>query len=64
MGAALASFLHNDSGATAIEYGMLTALIAVGAIVAFGLTGGGLQNLFTGVSTKANESLTNASSVL
>lgn len=42
----LAGFLRDESGATAIEYGLMTAMIAVGAIFAFGVLGGGLQTLF------------------
>lgn len=64
MRAAIASFLHNDSGATAIEYGMITALVALGVITAFGLAGNGLQNLFTGVGSRAGESLAKASNSL
>lgn len=39
-------FFKDESGATAIEYGLLAALVAVAAIVAFVGLGGGLQNLF------------------
>ncbi len=42
----LQRFLVNESGATAIEYGLLVAMMAVVALVAFGVLGGGLQNLF------------------
>jgi len=43
-------------GATAIEYGLIAALISVAAIAAFTALGGSLTTLFTGVST----ALTNA----
>ena len=43
-------FLCEDSGATAIEYGLLAAMMAVAAIVAFSALGGGLQNLFGNTS--------------
>jgi len=47
-----ASFLKNDSGATAIEYGLIAALIAVAAIVALTATGTNLNKTFTTVSDK------------
>lgn len=40
------SFLRDDSGATAIEYGLISALMAVAAIAAFTAMGGGLNSLF------------------
>lgn len=43
---AIAGFLRDESGATAIEYGLMAALVAVGAIVAFTTLGNGLTNLF------------------
>jgi|EndMetStandDraft_7_1072992.scaffolds.fasta_scaffold15994_3 pilus assembly protein Flp/PilA len=42
----LAEFFHNEDGATAIEYGLIAALIAVGLIVAFTAFGSSLTNLF------------------
>lgn len=50
----LNSFLKDESGATAIEYGLIAALIAVAAITAMGLVGNGLVNTFTNVSTNLN----------
>jgi pilus assembly protein Flp/PilA len=38
--------VRNDRGATAIEYGLLAALIAVACIVAFQATGTSLQGLY------------------
>lgn len=43
------SFLSNESGATAIEYGLIAALIAVAAIVAMGTIGTNLNKTFTNV---------------
>lgn len=37
---------RNDDGATAIEYGLLAALIAVACIVAFQATGTSLQGVY------------------
>jgi pilus assembly protein Flp/PilA len=57
-------FLTEDSGATAIEYGLLAALIAVGAIAGFTAFGGGLQGLFEHVDSKTSEAVTKASGSL
>ena len=45
------SFLKNNKGATAIEYGLIAALIAVAAITAMQGLGNQLSNTFTRVST-------------
>ena len=53
----------NEEGATAIEYGLIAALIAVAAIVAMGSLGNTLTETFNGVSgemKKGNEKLPNA----
>jgi pilus assembly protein Flp/PilA len=41
----------NEDGATAIEYGLIAALIAVAAITAMTSLGNNLNNTFTKVST-------------
>ena len=41
----------NDRGATAVEYGLLVALIAAVIIVAVATLGGQIQGAFTKVST-------------
>jgi len=46
----LKSFVKNESGATAIEYGLIAALIAVAIIVAVTQVGTDLAALFTGIS--------------
>ncbi len=43
----LARFKKNESGATAIEYGLLAALISVGIIAGAGALGGALDGKFT-----------------
>ena len=48
----VARFVNDESGATAIEYGLIAALIAVAIIVAAGLLGGSLSTMFSGISTK------------
>lgn len=39
----------NDSGATAIEYGLIAALVAVGLITALTLIGGNLETIFDSI---------------
>ena len=46
------AFLHDESGATAIEYGLIAGLVAVAIIAALGALGGNLDVLFSGVSDK------------
>ena len=42
--------IRNDEGATAIEYGLIAALIAVAAIAAMQSVGGKLETTFNNVS--------------
>ena len=49
--------LANNEGATAIEYGLIAALVAVAAIGAMTSLGGSLSNTFTGVAGKMDNSL-------
>ncbi|GAB4099298.1 Flp family type IVb pilin [Sinomonas halotolerans] len=44
--------LSGEKGATAVEYGIMVALIAVVIIVAVTALGGQLNTLFTNVKTK------------
>jgi pilus assembly protein Flp/PilA len=48
------TLLKDDQGATAIEYGLIAALIAVAAITAMGSLGNSLSNTFRLVSTSMN----------
>ncbi|MGN6100548.1 MAG: Flp family type IVb pilin [Devosia sp.] len=48
----IAQFAKDESGATAIEYGLIAALIAVGIIVAATTLGSSLSGLFNKISTK------------
>jgi len=48
----VARFLKNESGATAIEYGLIAALIAVVIITAVTSVGTSLTAVFTNVNTK------------
>ncbi len=42
-------FVKDESGATAIEYGLIAALVSVAAIAALTSLGGSLTNIFTAV---------------
>jgi len=46
-----ARLLRDDSGATAIEYGLIAALIAVAAVVVMGTVGSNLTSVFTTVAS-------------
>jgi len=48
----LLKLFHDDRGATAIEYGLIAALIAVAAIAAFQLVGTNLSSTFNNIATQ------------
>ena len=43
--------IEDRSGATAIEYGLIAALVSVAGITAFGLLGGSLIDIFDSVTS-------------
>jgi pilus assembly protein Flp/PilA len=45
------NLIKDESGVTAIEYGLIAALIAVAAIAAMTLVGTGLSNTFSTVAS-------------
>ncbi len=47
----VARFVNDESGATAIEYGLIAALIAVAIIVGAGSLGNALNEQFDSIST-------------
>ena len=47
-------FVRDDSGATAIEYGLIAALISVVIIAAVTLVGTNLQGTFNSVASSLN----------
>lgn len=49
--------MKNDKGATAIEYGLIAALIAVAAISAMNALGGSLSDTFQGVSDELDTAI-------
>jgi pilus assembly protein Flp/PilA len=50
--ATLTKLLKNEDGATAIEYGLIAALIAVAAVTVLGTVGTNLTATFSTVATK------------
>jgi pilus assembly protein Flp/PilA len=52
--AALRRFAADESGATAIEYGLIAALVAVVAIVAMTSFGNNLSRMFNTVETRTS----------
>ena len=53
--------IRDEEGATAIEYGLIAALIAVAAIAALTRVGGQLTNTFDTVGSKLEDANTPAS---
>lgn len=54
MSAIFARFMKDESGATAIEYGLIAALISVALITGAGALGTKLNAQFNALSTKLN----------
>jgi pilus assembly protein Flp/PilA len=53
----LLRFAQDESGVTAIEYGLIAALIAVVIIGAVTAVGGDLQTVFTSIGTALNTAI-------
>jgi len=53
----LSEFGADESGATAIEYGLIAAMIAVATIGSMTLFGGGLANMFNMISSRSQEAM-------
>jgi len=51
---------HDESGATAIEYGLIAALVSVAAIVALGNMGDSLVEIFGVVDSELSNAATGA----
>jgi pilus assembly protein Flp/PilA len=56
----MARLMRDETGATAIEYGLIAAMIAVLCIAAMMALGGGVQGLFVRVQNKAGNAMDNA----
>lgn len=50
-----ARFAQDESGATAIEYGLIAALISVAIIVAVSTLGNTLRGVFENINTELNK---------
>jgi pilus assembly protein Flp/PilA len=46
------NFIQDESGATAIEYGLIAALVSIAAIVAMGAMGNELGEMFNTVASE------------
>lgn len=57
LGGLVRRFLRDDSGATAIEYGMIATLIAVACIASFTALGGSSSQGWQGVANKASTAM-------
>lgn len=58
--ARMRSFVADEGGATAIEYGLIAALVAVGMLLALTTFGGSVTAMFEYVSSRSAEELDNA----
>jgi len=56
------SFVNDESGATAIEYGLIAALVSVAAIGALGLMGDSLVSIFGTVEGELSTAASSATS--
>jgi pilus assembly protein Flp/PilA len=52
MFATIVKLLKNEDGATAIEYGLIAALIAVAAVTVMGTVGTNLSSTFSTIASK------------
>jgi pilus assembly protein Flp/PilA len=52
MRAFFTKLIQDEAGVTAIEYGLIAALIAVAAVTVMGYVGGNLSTTFSTVATK------------
>jgi pilus assembly protein Flp/PilA len=61
MFAIIKSFARDESGATAIEYGLIAALVSVAGIGAFDALGSSLVSVFGVITTELTNTATAAS---
>lgn len=54
----VARILRDDDGASAIEFGLIAALVSVAAVTAFSTMGQALETMFTRVAELIEEALT------
>lgn len=48
-------FVGDEAGATAIEYGLIAAIVGIGIVVGLGALRDGLNNLFNNVKTELSK---------
>lgn len=58
--ARIQTFARDETGATAIEYGLIAGLIAVAIIAALTMLGGNLSGIFSGIATTVDAQATKA----
>jgi pilus assembly protein Flp/PilA len=56
------NFLNDESGATAIEYGLIAALVSVAAIAALGSLGNSLGTMFNSVANRLSDAVATGAS--
>jgi pilus assembly protein Flp/PilA len=54
----ITSLFKNESGATAIEYGLIAGLVSIAIIAALTLLGGNLSALFDNIATEVETAST------
>ena len=52
------NFVADESGATAIEYGLIAALVSVAAVTALTSVGSSLDKMFSSVSSTLDKAVT------
>ena len=57
----ISKFWRDETGATAIEYGLIAGLVSVAAIAALSAMGGSLQTIFGVVKTQLDSAAASAS---
>ncbi len=56
----IGAFVRDERGATAVEYGLIAALIILVIVAGVGSTGGGVGDAWTSMSGKAVNAMQNA----
>ena len=56
----ITAVIKDESGATAIEYGLIAALVSVAAIAALTAMGSSLETMFNRVSGELSNAVTNS----
>jgi pilus assembly protein Flp/PilA len=62
MGDRIARFIRDEEGTTAIEYGLIAALVSIVIIVVLGSVGSSLNDVFTAIDTALSNAASSAGS--